>query len=181
MLILFSPILQFIYFLFPLFIAFLPFSINILTSLYPSNFAMLMYSFISVLFLFFISSIISTYFSSKIIAFALLLISEFSNSSIFSSLSSGTETIPPIRFARCANGAWHKVKAESTHWYLFAIQYAGENEESRSEGKQSPKFRIYPQKCNPLNVRRMKNRTGISEAKKQDIAAEKHGNQVIIT
>ena len=49
------------------------------------------------------------YFSSKTTTSALLLTKQLSSSSTCSSLSSGTDTIPPNTFARCA----------TTHSYLF--------------------------------------------------------------
>ena len=45
--------------------------------------------------------ILSVSFSSKIIASTLLLINDSSNSLICKSLSSGTETIPPNKQAKC--------------------------------------------------------------------------------
>ena len=82
---------------------FSPSYLNVCISSYPGNFDIQIYSFKFVLFLDFISSIFSIYFSSKKIASALLLINELSNSSTCKSLSKGTDIIPPSKFVKWPN------------------------------------------------------------------------------
>ena len=110
----FSSIFADMYSLFPSSSNFCPSSFNVFISLYPASFDIQIYSFTFVLFLFFISSIFSMYFSSKYIASALLLINELSSSSICKSLSNGIDTIPPNRLVKCP----------SAHSYLFRPKMA---------------------------------------------------------